>query len=242
MTKCKGCKSKVKKDVGFCPYCGEPLRGKDTAHLIMILDRSGSMSSVKDATIEGYNQFISDQKKIPTPATISLYQFDDVYETVYENVNLADVEYLTDDIYQPRNTTALFDAIGKTINNYISHYISFGYKERPKKVLFCIITDGHENASKEFTTRKSVKNLMDDVKKKFKWHFAFVGAGIDAYAEASGFGIGRGQTYKVDSVDNHNMGMIFTAHTAATSSFRSSYGTGSFSYTDINSTSDNKDD
>ena len=221
MTKCKACKSKIKNSVDYCPFCGEPLKGKESAHLILILDRSGSMSSIKDATIEGFNQFISDQKKVPLPATISLYQFDDVYETVYENMNLKDVDYLNDDIYQPRNTTALFDAIGKSVNSYLIHYDSLSPKERPKKVLFCIITDGAENASKEFKSRKIVKDLMDSVKKKYNWQFAFVGAGIDAYTEAENFGIARGQTMKVNA-SAQGVKSLYSTHSNATSLFRSS--------------------
>jgi RNA polymerase subunit RPABC4/transcription elongation factor Spt4 len=229
MTKCKACKSKIKNSVDYCPFCGEPLKGKDTAHLILILDRSGSMSSVKDATIEGFNQFISDQKKVPLPATISLYQFDDVYEAVYENIDLKDVDYLNDNVYQPRNTTALFDAIGKTINNYLAYHDSLSPKERPKKVLFCIITDGAENASTEFKSRKAVKSLMDSVKKKYKWEFSFIGAGIDAYTEAESFGIARGQTLK-GVASAQGLSNIFTSHSTATASYRG--GTGAFSYKD----------
>lgn len=227
MTKCKACKSKIKSSVDYCPYCGEPLKGKDSAHLILILDRSGSMSSIKDATIEGFNQFISDQKKVPLPATISLYQFDDIYEAVYENIDLKDVGYLNDDIYQPRNTTALFDAIGKTINSYLIHYDSLSVNKRPKKVLFCIITDGYENASREFKSKKTVKALMDSVKKKYKWEFSFVGAGIDAYTEAEGFGIARGQTMMVNA-SLKGMSHLYSSHSTATSSYRG--GTGAFSY------------
>ena len=220
MTKCKGCKSKIKKELDFCPYCGEAQRGKDSTHLVLILDRSGSMSSVKQATIEGFNQFISDQKRVPLPATISLYQFDDIYEPVYENIDLKDAKYLDDNIYQPRNTTALFDAIGKTINSYVSHYTSLSVKERPKKVLFCIITDGYENASKEFTSKITVKNLMDTVKSKYNWQFSFVGAGIDAYKEAESYGIARGQTMKVNA-SSEGMNHFFHDHSHATVSYRS---------------------
>lgn len=220
MTKCKGCKSKIKKDLDYCPYCGEAQRGKDSAHLILILDRSGSMSSVKEATIEGFNQFISDQKKVPLPATISLYQFDDIYEPVYENIDLKDAKYLNDNMYQPRNTTALFDAIGKTINSYVFLYTSLSIKERPKKVLFCIITDGCENASTEFRNRKDVKNLMDSVKNKYNWQFSFVGAGIDAYKEAEGYGIARGQTMKVIA-SPEGIKNFFHGHSNATVSYRS---------------------
>ena len=229
MTKCKACKSKIKNSVDYCPFCGEPLKGKNTAHLILILDRSGSMGSIKDATIEGFNQFISDQKKVPLPATISLYQFDDVYEVVYENMDLKDVEYLNDNIYQPRNTTALFDAIGKSITNYLVYYDSLIPKERPKKVLFCIITDGAENASVEFRSRKAVKDLMDNVKKKYKWQFSFIGAGIDAYTEAESFGIARGQTLKVNA-SAKGMSNLYSTHSNATSSFRSSMPGISFCY------------
>lgn len=238
MTKCKVCKSKIRKDIEFCSYCGEPQKGKDMAHLIIVLDRSGSMSSVKEATIEGFNQFISDQKKVPLPAMLSLYQFDDIYEAVYEHLDLRDVDYLDDKTYQPRNTTALFDAIGKTINDFITYYDFLEYKHRPKKVLFCIITDGYENASKEFTSRKSVRDLMDRVKKKYKWEFAFVGAGIDAYQEASSFGIASGQTM---SIANNNAG--FYQATSSLSSgatcWRTSSSNASFVFKD---TSTSKDD
>lgn len=220
MVKCKACKSKIKKDVDFCPYCGEPQRGKDLTHLIIILDRSGSMSSVKEATIEGFNQFISDQKKVPEPAMVSLYQFDDIYEKVYENVPLNNVDYLTDAIYQPRNTTALFDAIGKTINVHITHYNSIPKDKRPRKTLFCIITDGEENASREFKSVKQIKDLMDNVREQYKWQFAFIGAGIDAYTESAQFGIGRGQTIRSDH-SHAGLTGAFVSLSSATAHYRS---------------------
>jgi len=185
--KCKSCGTKIKKS-DFCPFCGTKIENLAATDISIILDRSGSMSSVKESTIQAYNKFLEEQRICPNPTTISLYQFDDQYEAVYQNVSLQHALFLNDETYIPRATTALYDAIGRTITKKLSEKL-------PEQVLFCIITDGQENASREFN-RKQIYNLITDCKKK-GWQFAFLGAGIDAYAESAKIGIGRGQTMSV---------------------------------------------
>lgn len=237
--KCKECNSKIKKNITFCPYCGEGVVEDKKADISIILDRSGSMSSVKGATIEGFNQFLTEQKKVPLPATLSLYQFDDVYEAVYENIKLKEAPLLDDKTFVPRNMTALYDAIGKTVNNRLSYLESLPKSKRAKKVLICIITDGHENASQEFN-RSQIYEMIKNLKQVYNWQFAFVGAGIDAYKEAASFGIAKGQTMQVA---NTALGIsnLYSTHSAVTSSWRNA-GTGaSFNYTNVSSTAKDQD-
>lgn len=236
--RCKECNSKIKSNVTFCPYCGEGVVVDKKADITIILDRSGSMSSVKGATIEGFNQFLSEQKKVPLPATLSLYQFDDVYEAVYENIKLKEAPLLDDKTFVPRNMTALFDAIGKTINNRFAYLESLPKSKRAKKVLICIITDGHENASREFN-RSQIYDMIKNFKKDYNWQFAFVGAGIDAYKEAASFGIAKGQTMRVAATEV-GVSSLFSTHSNVTSSWRSAPLDSGFSY-DI-STSDSAKD
>ena len=197
MTKivCQECNTKIKQKVPYCPFCGAKiiLEKKDkTDHIIVILDRSGSMSSNKYTVIEQFNQFLNEQRKLDKPCKISLHQFDDIYETVYEDVDLKDAPYLSDESYEPRGMTALYDSIGKTMNNL----------NKNNRTLICIITDGLENASKEFT-QTTIHTMIGDYKKKYGWSFAFIGAGIDAYKASSQLNIGRGQTLQIS---NNNTG------------------------------------
>src|SRR5512138_1904469 len=124
------------------------------ADINIVLDRSGSMESIRQATIAGFNKFLAEQKQAPGEATLTLAQFDDIYEVVHRAANLNSVEPLTEKTYAPRNTTALLDAIGKTINETGGRLAAMAEDERPERVIFVIITDGLENASQEFTVER----------------------------------------------------------------------------------------
>ena len=154
------------------------------AEIVCILDRSGSMSGVVQATIEGYNGFIQEQKDLG-PGQVTLVLFDNKYELVYENVALADVPELTTDVYFTRGGTALLDAVGLTISNVRERHL----KDQPEQTLFMIITDGYENSSKEYTEEGLVKRMVKECLDDQGWKFFFLGAGIDVFAEAAAIGI-----------------------------------------------------
>lgn len=197
--KCKSCKTKIKdKKVDFCPYCGIILSGKDYTDITIILDRSGSMASCKDATMKGFNGFLLEQGQIEGKATMSLYQFNEGYNIVYENLPIKHAHVLNNTNYQPSGSTALLDAVGKAITDKENYFNSIPKNDRPKNVLFVILTDGEENASNEFS-KTQIKQLIENKKAK-KWQFAFIGAGIDAFSErhAGGMGISKGHTMRVD--------------------------------------------
>ena len=164
----------------------------DKTHIICILDRSGSMSSIMSDSIGGFNQFIKDQKKLPGEVTISIQLFDDKHEALYECANLKDVKEITNAEWNPRGTTALYDAIGKTINRDKVTLNRLG-SEAPSKVLVCVVTDGFENASREYR-REDVQKLIQNCEKE-DWNFIYLAANQDAFAVGQSFGISAGNTF-----------------------------------------------
>lgn len=156
--------------------------------IIFILDRSGSMSGLESDTIGGFNGMIEKQKKEAGNATITTVLFDDQYELLHDRITLEGISSLTEKDYYVRGTTALLDAIGKTINKISQVQKKTNEASRADKVLFIITTDGHENASTEFTSSK-VKEMIKHHKNQLDWEFVFLGANIDAVETAQRFGI-----------------------------------------------------
>jgi hypothetical protein len=161
---------------------------KNKTDITIILDRSGSMESVKQDTIGGFNSFLSEQQKVEGEASLSLVQFDDQYEVVYEDKNINSADRLTERTFQPRGSTALFDAIGRTVNAVGRRLAALPEKERPDKVLFVIMTDGFENASREFNAAK-ISEMINHQRNVYKWEFMFIGANQDAVLSAQEIGI-----------------------------------------------------
>ena len=161
---------------------------KDKTDITIILDRSGSMNSVKDDTIGGFNSFVEEQQKIEGEAVLSLVQFDDQYNVVYLDKDINSADKLTNATFQPRGMTALFDAVGRTINSVGQRLASLSENERPNKVLFVIMTDGFENASVEYTAAK-VSEMIKTQRNVYSWEFMFIGANQDAVLSAQEIGI-----------------------------------------------------
>ena len=161
---------------------------KNKTDITIILDRSGSMNSVKSDTIGGFNSFLSEQQNVEGEASLSLVQFDDQYEIVYLDKDINSAGKLTDATFQPRGMTALLDAIGRTINSVGQRLSSLPETERPDKVLFVIMTDGFENASKEFNAAK-ISEMINHQRNVYKWEFMFIGANQDAVLSAKEIGI-----------------------------------------------------
>ena len=164
---------------------------KNKTDITIILDRSGSMESVKQDTIGGFNNFLSEQQKVEGEASLSLVQFDDQYEVVYENRDIQAAARLTEATFQPRGSTALFDAVGRTINAVGARLAALPEQERPDSVLFVIMTDGFENASREFTAAK-INEMISHQRDVYQWEFMFIGANQDAVLSARAIGIQAG--------------------------------------------------
>lgn len=169
--------------------------------IVFILDRSGSMQTLTDDTIGGFNSFIEKQKKEPGDAILTTVLFDDQYEILHDGVNLKDVKPLTREDYYARGMTAMMDAIGRTINTVDARIQKTPEQYRPGKVIFVITTDGYENASMEFS-RARVKEMIQRQTAKYDWQFLFLGANMDAVSEAGTFGVCAAQsvTYAANSV------------------------------------------
>ena len=161
---------------------------KNLTEIVFILDRSGSMSGLEADTIGGYNSLIEKQKKEAGEAYVSTILFDDKAEVLHDRVDLRTIQPMTDKDYYVRGCTALLDAVGGAIYHIGNVHKYAREEERPEKTLFIITTDGMENSSKFYTYEK-VKRMVERQKEKYGWEFLFLGANIDAAAEAERFGI-----------------------------------------------------
>ena len=168
--------------------------------IVVVLDRSGSMGTVRLDTIGGFNTFVSDQKlNAVGEIKLSLIQFDDQYEVVYNGKQITDVPPLTEETFVPRGMTALLDAVGKSINAVGDRLAKTPEVERPSLVVFVILTDGQENASKEFKLEQ-VKEMITHQKEKYGWQFVFLGADQDAF-QAAQMGLSANSTYNYTSAN-----------------------------------------
>ncbi len=168
--------------------------------LVFILDRSGSMSGLEKDTIGGFNSMIEKQKREDGQALVSTVLFDNESVVIHDRLPLDRVSPLTEREYYTRGCTALLDAVGGAIH-HIGNIHKYARKEDvPEKTLFIITTDGYENASRHYDYEK-VRKMIQHEKEKYGWEFLFLGANIDAAAEAKRFGISedRAVTYKCDA-------------------------------------------
>lgn len=162
--------------------------------IISLLDRSGSMGGLEEDTIRGYNDFVEKQSRMDGEAIITTVLFDDKYEVLWNGIDIKEAK-ITEKEYFVRGYTALLDAVGKTIIEVGARLSKTKEGDRPDKVIFVIITDGKENASREFTYEK-VNELIKHQKDKYNWEFVFLGANIDVEKEAENLGIPLKNTYR----------------------------------------------
>ncbi len=163
-----------------------------SSHIAVILDRTGSMGDIRDDVIGGFNTFLRDQQAEPTPATFTLVQFDseDPYEIVQPVAPIADARPLTLETYVPRACTPLYDAIGRGIMDLEAMFARLGADQRPGKIIFVIVTDGHENASREFNRARIL--AMIEAKRGDGWEFVFLSADLASFDDAQAFGVDAG--------------------------------------------------
>lgn len=178
---------------------------RNLTEIIAIVDRSGSMENLVQETVGGYNNFLAEQKKAPGKAIITLVQFDDQYQIDYEGVDVKKAPLLTDlnvskiekrakrskklVPYMPRGMTALFDAVGKTVVAVGERLAALPEEERPGQVIVLIITDGFENASKEYSGDR-IREMVEHQTNKYSWTFVFMGGGDAKFQRAQGAALG----------------------------------------------------
>lgn len=152
--------------------------------IVCLLDRSGSMGSIVDDAIGGFNSFLNEQQNEPGEATMTIILFDDKIEVLENGTDIKEVTPLNNNTYVPRGSTALNDAVGEALVKL---------KERnPKNAIICILTDGQENSSRTFS-KQQIKDMLKECTDK-GWFVAYLSASVDAFADAQSIGIGRGQS------------------------------------------------
>lgn len=191
---------------------------KGLTELVFILDKSGSMGGLETDTIGGYNAMLAKQKDVEGECRITTVLFDHRYALLHDRTDIRAVSPITQKEYQVGGTTALIDAMGRTIDKIGNAQKHTAEDYRAEKVMFVIITDGQENASRSYTAN-DVKMMVQRQKERFGWEFIFLGANIDAVETAGHFGISadRASDYVSDSLGTQ---LNFRAMSAMAAEFR----------------------
>ncbi len=184
---------------------------KGLTEIVFILDRSGSMGGLESDTIGGYNALLEKQRAEEGEAILTTVLFDDRVEILHDRMDLREVRNITREEYYVRGCTALLDAVGETVERIHTAQKYARPEDRPEKTVVVITTDGMENASRRYTYAE-VKRMVERRREADRWEFLFLGANIDAAAEAERFGIDRRRSarYEHDGVGSmkncHAMG------------------------------------
>lgn len=155
-----------------------------TTEIAFILDRSGSMAPHTEAAIAGFNEFLRDQQQVGGQARLTLVLFDDQYEIPVDNIPVCEVVGLDTRSYTTRGSTALLDAIGRTVDAFKVRIRDLPEHQRPDQVIFAIFTDGQENSSSHYTWNQIAGKIRRRQARQ-GWEFLFLGANQDAIATAA---------------------------------------------------------
>lgn len=211
-------------------------------YIVFVIDRSGSMDSIKHDMIGGFNSFIKAQRDAKVgDCRVFAYKFDTEYETIFENVDVNSVAELNNDNYKPRGGTALYNSLGKTINDIGAKLTALPESERPEKILIVTITDGEDNSIltkfKDATiyTSKKVKEMTEHQTTNYKWDFAYIGANQDAWVVGSSMGCSNNLNYVATAAGT---AAAFKNLSSSTVSYRSAGPTKAFAFAkeDVNDT------
>ena len=199
--------------------------GSKTSHVIIVLDDSYSMRSIRDNTISGFNEYIGGQKidalNTGIKTSLSLYKFDGTnVNQVYNKVNINDVQPLTRETYNPQGSTNLLDAIGGVMMQINTDLIKQKKTER-ESVIITILTDGEENTSRTFS-KNDIKAMIEKAESK-NWGFMFLGTNIDAFSEGAALGFKAHNTLQFNSA---NIQESIRSASLMTSRMKSAYSTG----------------
>jgi hypothetical protein len=170
----------------------------DYCDVMIVLDESGSMEPLQQDTIGGVNRFLKEQRALPGKCTISLLKFNHGDQPVFTGRPIAEAPDLTVETYQPNGNTALLDALGRTITEGGARLRAMSEADRPSKVIVLVVTDGEENSSHTWTKEK-IKEAVERQTHTYKWEFVFLGANVDAFAEAGALGMQGSHTLQTHS-------------------------------------------
>jgi|PlaIllAssembly_1097288.scaffolds.fasta_scaffold03847_3 uncharacterized protein YegL len=204
---------------------------KNLTDITVLLDRTGSMAHIAEKTVTGLNEFIKTQKMGEGDAVMTLVQFDsqDPYEIKYVAMPIKEVKEMQFKEFEPRAMTPLHDALGRMITSLGARLGAMDEANRPDKVVMVVLTDGYENASKEYTGEK-IKEMITHQREKYNWEFVFIGAGVDAVTMGTNLGIDPNLAINAASV---NVAEVYAMTSSKLNQYRSKYGTAaSLSYSD----------
>lgn len=155
------------------------------SEIAFVLDRSGSMGNYTREAIDGFNDFVDEQRQVPGEATLTLCLFDDDVSHPMNGIDLKDATHLDQGSYCLGGSTALWDAIGKTMGEMMIRHSQEGH---PARVIVVILTDGYENASSEYTA-EIIKDMVQRAKAVYGWEFIVIGVGVNAESIAEEIGV-----------------------------------------------------
>lgn len=174
--------------------------------IVCILDRSGSMRSLRKDTVEGYNSFIESQKEQDGEAKVTTILFNGELKILHDRMDVKEIPEMKKRDYVPSGSTSLLDALGSAIDRTGKILSDTPEEDRPSKVIFMVITDGEENTSTEYTYQ-DVKDRVTHQQEKYSWNFIFVGANIDSYSEGMklGFCENNISNYTADKIGTESL-------------------------------------
>ena len=187
---------------------GNDIGEEVVANIICIIDKSGSMSSIRNDTIGSFNTFIEEQKQMPGKATITVVFFNQSMQVWYSG-KLEDTPTLTTDNYVPEGMTALYDTVCSTIEEM----------KNLKSSLLMILTDGEENSSTKYKNKEDVKCMIEE-RSDNGWTVVYLGANQDAFEEGTSIGISGCLTMNFDANDI-GITNVFRGISNTTTSYRS---------------------
>jgi uncharacterized protein YegL len=190
---------------------------KKATSVVYILDRSGSMSGLAKDAIGGFNSYIEEQKKAGGDVRVTTVIFDNEYEILYTDKPIAEVPELTSAVYYARGSTALYDALGRSIDTLGARLAEMAEEERPENVIVVVTTDGYENASSEYNSLR-IKEMLAHQREKYNWEFMFMCASEDALNAGVDLGFSKNLS-AVYSCDVKGMQASSRARSAALCSY-----------------------
>lgn len=156
--------------------------------IICVIDRSGSMQSIKQDAIGGFNLFLEEQKKIPGECVFTYTQFNQDYEIVHNGIQLSDMKPLDETTFVPSGMTALLDAVGRTVDEVGIRLNATPENEKPEQVVLVILTDGEENSSREYSWTR-IAEMLKHQTEKYGWRVIFLAQNLDSQKAARDMGL-----------------------------------------------------
>lgn len=194
-------------------------------HITFVLDSSGSMESIKEDTIGGFNSFLKDQRDEDGTATVTLYNFNTTVEMLYRGQPIEEATELDAETYRPGGQTALHDAVARATLETKDRVSSLAPPARPDHVVVPILTDGKENAS--HTPQEQVRELVERQQEEANWEYLFIGANQDAALTAREMGMDQDRSLNM-SASGEGANAAYDSLSENISTARQSGNTGGF--------------